>query len=1664
MTSTLIQIRRGTATQWSDANPVLHAGEIGFETDTGKFKIGTGTASWNDEGFGYAAILPTALGAANGVATLDANGHVPTSQLPDLVKVTVHAVADHGSLLGLTTNDVQPGDIAIQTNTGDTYVLAAADPSVEENWDKITVADPFPSHNTDDLSEGSTNKYFTSQRAIDAVGGAADSSDTPLTVVKRDADGNFAAGTITANLTGQVSDLSNHNTDDVSEGTTNKYFTDQRAIDAVGGSASSENTPLTVVKRDGSGNFSAGTITADLTGNVTGQVSDLSNHTTSDLTEGTNLYYTSERANTDVADQISMSISSAALTSTDGLSEGTTNLYFTNERAQDAVGNILGTGFTYNDSSNVIGVNHAEMTTIVVESASGNSYGLVGTSAYLVVKDTNGYNKEIELDIASVESKLDTDGYLTESSTSTLTNKTLSSPTLTGTASADAIETTGNVTVGGDLIVNGTTTTINSTTISVDDKNIELGSVASPTDSTANGGGLTLKGTTDKTFNWVSGTSSWTSSENVDLASGETYKIAGTDVLTSTQVLGKSLPTGTVVGTSDSQTLSGKTISGSDNTLSNIGNSSLTNSKVTLGTTDVSLGTTASNIDGLTINSTTIPTSKTLVTTADSGTVTSTMIADGTIVDADINASAGISDTKLGTISTSGKVSNSATSATPSNTANAIVARNSSGDFTAGTITANLTGNVTGDVTGTVSSLSNHTTDDLSEGSTNKYYTAERAQDDVFNAVSNGTGISTTYTDSSNLFTITNTGVTSLAGTTNQITASGSTGSITLSLPNNVVLPGDLEVNGNTIIDGDLQVKGTTTTVNTQTVSVQDNLIYLNASLSMAITGATHDTTTVEYEVADNSQIATGMAVRVTDVTPSNYNIASSDNVTVLSKRSQGNNHYFTVTKTVSVTYTSGGTAEFKINADPDLGLAGGYYEAGYAHAGLFRDASDSGIWKFFQGYTPEPDAATTIDTTDASFAFASLQAADFRGSGAYLTSIPNSALVNSTISGVSLGSDLNALTIGTGLSGTSYNGSAGVTIAIDSTVATLSGTQTLTGKTISGASNTLSNIGNSSLTNSSITVNGTSFALGDSKTIKASTTNSLTIGTGLSGTSFDGGSAITIAIDSTVATLTGSQTLTNKTLTSPVISSISNTGTLTLPTSTDTLVGRATTDTLTNKTLTSPVIGTIVNTGTLTLPTSTDTLVGRATTDTLTNKTLTTPVIASISNSGTLTLPTSTDTLVGKATTDTLTNKTFDTAGTGNVLKINGTQVSAVTGTGSVVLSATPTFTGTVNAAAVTTTGDVIVGGNLTVNGTTETINSTTLTVTDKNIEIGNVASPTDTTANGGGITLHGTTDKTLNWVSTTPAWTSSENFDLASGKTYKIAGTTVLSASQVLGKTIGGTSSGDIADISTAQTFTNKTISGSANTLTNIGNSSLTNSSVTVGTTAISLGNSATTIAGLSSVTSTSFTGALTGNASTATKLAATKNINGVAFDGSADITVKATATNALTIGTGLSGTSYDGSSAVTVAIDSTVATLTGTQTLTNKTLTSPTLTTPALGVATATSVNKVAITAPATSATLTLADGSTLATSGAFSTTLTATAATSVTLPTSGTLISSASYTAKGNVLVGTGSGTFTNLGVGTDTFVLTADSTQTSGVKWVAPAASGPSYTEVIMQCY
>jgi hypothetical protein len=136
---------------------------------------------------------------------------------------------------------------------------------------------------------------------------------------------------------------------------------------------------------------------------------------------------------------------------------------------------------------------------------------------------------------------------------------------------------------------------------------------------------------------------------------------------------------------------------------------------------------------------------------------------------------------------------------------------------------------------------------------------------------------------------------------------------------------------------------------------------------------------------------------------------------------------------------------------------------------------------------------------------------------------------------------------------------------------------------------------------------------------------------------------------------------------------------------------------------------------------------------------------------------------------------------GTATTVEAIGGSGAFVTLTGSQTISGNKTFTGTVSFSAVsglTTIGDATIGGNLTVNGTTTHVNSTTVTVDDKNIELGSIASPSDTTADGGGITLKGATDKTFNWSNATDAWTSSEHLDLANGKAFYINATQVLSA----------------------------------------------------------------------------------------------------------------------------------------------------------------------------------------------------------------------------------------------------------------------------------------------
>ena len=142
--------------------------------------------------------------------------------------------------------------------------------------------------------------------------------------------------------------------------------------------------------------------------------------------------------------------------------------------------------------------------------------------------------------------------------------------------------------------------------------------------------------------------------------------------------------------------------------------------------------------------------------------------------------------------------------------------------------------------------------------------------------------------------------------------------------------------------------------------------------------------------------------------------------------------------------------------------------------------------------------------------------------------------------------------------------------------------------------------------------------------------------------------------------------------------------------------------------------------------------------------------------------------------------NTSGTAAGLSTILAVasGGTGQGSSTGTGAVVLANTPTLI-TPNIGAATGTS-LVLSGNLTINGTTTTISSTTLSVADKNIELA-MGSTTEAAADGGGLTLHGLTDHTWNWVLSTTSWTSSDHINVASGKSYYINGTVVLSATSL-------------------------------------------------------------------------------------------------------------------------------------------------------------------------------------------------------------------------------------------------------------------------------------------
>ena len=208
---------------------------------------------------------------------------------------------------------------------------------------------------------------------------------------------------------------------------------------------------------------------------------------------------------------------------------------------------------------------------------------------------------------------------------------------------------------------------------------------------------------------------------------------------------------------------------------------------------------------------------------------------------------------------------------------------------------------------------------------------------------------------------------------------------------------GNADFDGNVLIDGNLTISGTTNSVSATNLSVTDNMIYMNQAVQSTITNVVGNGTNVVYTTTGHNYLV-NMSVTITGIDPSAYNL-SNQTITAVS----GND--FTIANAATGSYVSGGTARARTNANPDLGFAFGYYDTTYQHGGLFRDATD-GVFKFFKGYTIEPDISAFINTADPSFAIADVQTAALT-----TTSISDSGNLTFTGTGPRIRADMNNAT-----------------------------------------------------------------------------------------------------------------------------------------------------------------------------------------------------------------------------------------------------------------------------------------------------------------------------------------------------------------------------------------------------------------------------------------------------------------------------------------------------------------------------------------------------------------------------------------------------------------------------------------------------------------------------
>jgi trimeric autotransporter adhesin len=659
---TKIQFRRSIATDWVAVNPILSAGEVGYETDSRKFKIGDGTTAWNS--LGYGAIFPSEFNELVDDRVNDlivAGSNIGKSYNDSTNTLTISATGV--SLLGHThtSSEITNFNSSVSGLLPVKSVLAGNNITVTPTGDNgFVISSPVNEDTVKDIVGSTISGVSGIAFNYDSIGKIATISLSDPTIQSTDVtDFNSAVSGLVNGIyaplnsptfTGTVNGISKSmvglgNVNNTSDADKPVSSATQSALNLKASLAGATFTGSVVIP-SGSGNFNTLNVN-----NIPVSVSGHS-HVSSDITN----------FNSSVSGL--MGVKSLVGTSGIGIvnSAGTHTIAITGIPSSliTDLGNIATTevvgrtgivltydsvyDIMYIDTTGVSFAGHSHLWSSITDASSTVS---LSELSYLsgVVAGTASAGKALVLDSSKNLSTV---------------NNFSSSGTLSATVlNISSSGTIGDLIIGGNLTVNGSTTTINSTTITVDDKNLELGSVASPTDITADGAGITVKGATDKTFNWVNGTNSWTSSEHLDLASGKVLKVAGTEILSATNYTGKAATAGNADTVTTNANLTGP--------ITSVGNA-----------TSIAAGV----ISDFHIASTgAIAYSKLNLSTS--------------ILNSDISASAAIVDTKLDTISTAGKVSNSATTATSNNTASTIVLRDASGNFIAGTITASLSGNAT---------------------------------------------------------------------------------------------------------------------------------------------------------------------------------------------------------------------------------------------------------------------------------------------------------------------------------------------------------------------------------------------------------------------------------------------------------------------------------------------------------------------------------------------------------------------------------------------------------------------------------------------------------------------------------------------------------------------------------------------------------------------------------------------------------------------------------------------------------------------------------------------------------------------------------------------------------------------------------------------------------